>query len=231
MIKAWEVVSHLELENEAVIMKQRYLLIYGIVLIILAFAGSGLQRWLLPAASDLSAAVFLGLCSMVNLSVGILCLIASFIRGRKLASRIIQTIFCVIAILVLGWNAWTWGGMAWNGYIAPQAEIIIPDDYVGTVRIQVRHAVFPSRQIAGKIYQYAIPATGTLEEELGWLGDPLFSCSYDMGESRSSGYGLFIRHANGTPLHAGEFSVDYDYPAQEKLGKGSRALVLQIKKQ
>jgi len=50
-------------------MQRRFLHISGIALIILAFAGSGLQRLLLLAASDLGLSVFLGLCLMVNLSV------------------------------------------------------------------------------------------------------------------------------------------------------------------
>ena len=209
----------------------RLLLVSGIVLITLAFAGTWLQRWLLPAASSLGVAVFLGMVSVVNLAVGILCLVASAIQKENKAWRIIQVISCVIAIPVLGFNTLIWGSMVWKGYIAPQAEIILPDDYFGTVRIQVRHAILPSLHTAGKIFRYAIPDTGTLKVESGWLGDPLFSCSYKDGWSRPSGYGLFIRRANGTPLRAAEFSVDFDDPAQQKLGEGSRALVLQITKQ
>jgi hypothetical protein len=201
--------------NRAHGLARSLLLISGWTLIALAVLRPFAQMWLLPASSSLSTSLFLMMAFAINLVTGLVFLAVSVIRRRSWIWDTFRMLVGALAAVILFVNLLSWGTTFWFAYIAPRMEIVVPDDFLGTAVIRIKHPLKPSLETAGQTYLYEIPPGGILERDSGWLGTPMLGFSFENGFSRpGAGYKAFIRRANGTPLHSDEFDFRFGDPGQ-----------------
>jgi|GEM_PF-3853377 len=199
--------------NRAHGLARSLLLISGWTLIVLAVLRPLAQMLILPASSSIGTFMFLVMAFVINLVAGLVFLAVSAIRRRSYLWDTVRMLVGALAAVILFVNLLSWGTTFWFAYIAPRMEIVVPDDFLGAAEIRIKHPLKPSLETAGQTYLYEIPPGGILERNSGWLGTPKLGFSFNDGFSRpGAGYEVFIRRANGTPLHQDEFDFRFGDP-------------------
>jgi hypothetical protein len=187
------------------------LLVSGWALIISAIAFPVAQMWFLPAGSYFGIILQFIIVGIVNLVCAFLAWGISAMSEKGVFREVVRILLGGIPVTILLYNFAMWVGLMWTIWIAPRAEIIMPDGFTGTAEIRVIRPLKPSLATAGKTYRYEVPSSGLLVQETGWIGSPKISFPFEKGFSRSgSGYQVFIHWSNGKPLRWDEFTFDFN---------------------